>query len=63
MFVRCKRRFKDGKEHRYWSVVDNVRVRGGWIVQRHVLHLGEVDDIQRAAARSSSRNSRRHLNT
>ena len=29
MFVRCKRRFKDGKEHRYWSVVENVRVRGG----------------------------------
>ena len=29
MFVRCKRRFRDGKEHRYWSVVENVRVRGG----------------------------------
>ena len=29
MFVRCKKRFKDGKEHRYWSVVENVRVRGG----------------------------------
>ena len=26
MFVRCKKRFKDGKEHRYWSVVENVRV-------------------------------------
>ena len=25
MFVRAKRRFKDGKEHRYWSVVDNRR--------------------------------------
>ena len=24
MFVRCKKRFKDGKEHRYWSVVENV---------------------------------------
>ena len=22
MFVRAKRRFKDGKEHRYWSVVE-----------------------------------------
>ena len=28
MFVRCKMRRKDGKEHRYWSVVENVRVRG-----------------------------------
>ena len=33
MFVRCKKRFKDGKEHRYWSVVENVRVSGGRVVQ------------------------------
>ena len=49
MFVRCKRRFKDGKEHRYWSVVENVRARGGRVVQRHVLYLGEINDSQRAA--------------
>ena len=49
MFVRCKRRFKDGKEHRYWSVVENVRVRGGRVVQSHVLYLGEINDSQRAA--------------
>ena len=50
MFVRCKRRFKDGKEHRYWSVVENVRVRGGRrVVQRHILYLGEINDNQRAA--------------
>ena len=49
MFVRCKKRFKDGKEHRYWSVVENVRVRGGRVVQRHVLYLGEINDNQRAA--------------
>ena len=49
MFVRCKKRFKDGKEHRYWSVVENVRVRGGRVVQRHVLYLGEINDSQRAA--------------
>ena len=49
MFVRCKRRFKDGKEHRYWSVVENVRVRGGRVVQRQVLYLGEINDSQRAA--------------
>ena len=29
MFVRCKKRFKDGKEHRYWSVVENCSVSGG----------------------------------
>ena len=49
MFVRCKRRFKDGKEHRYWSVVENVRVSGGRVVQRQVLYLGEINDSQRAA--------------
>ena len=49
MFVRCKRRFKDGKEHRYWSVVESVRVHGGRVVQRQVLYLGEINDNQRAA--------------
>ena len=49
MFVRCKMRRKDGKEHRYWSVVENVRVRGGRVVQRQVLYLGEINDSQRAA--------------
>ena len=49
MFVRCKKRFKDGKEHRYWSVVENVRVRGRRVVQRQVLYLGEINDSQRAA--------------
>ena len=49
MFVRCKKRFKDGEEHRYWSVVENVRVSGGRVVQRQVLYLGEINDSQRAA--------------
>ena len=49
MFVRCKKRFKDGKEHRCWSVVENVRVRGGRVVQRHVLYLGEINDSHRTA--------------
>ena len=50
MFVRCKKRFKDGKEHRYWSVVENVRVpRGRRVVQHHVLYLGGINDSQRAA--------------
>ena len=49
MFLRHKRRRKDGKEHRYWSIVENRRVTGGRTVQRHVLYLGEINDSQRAA--------------
>ena len=49
MFVRAKRRFKDGKEHRYWSVVENCRSPDGRVVQRQVLYLGEINDSQRAA--------------
>ena len=41
MFLRSKTRKKDGKEHRYWSVVENRRVAGGRVVQRHVLYLGD----------------------
>ena len=48
-FVRCKKRFKGGKEHRYCSVVENVRVSGGRVVQRQVLYLGEINDSQCAA--------------
>jgi hypothetical protein len=33
----------DGKQHRYWSVVENTRVAGGRVVQRHVLYLGEIN--------------------
>jgi transposase len=49
MFLRHKRRRKDGKEHRYWSIVENRRVSGGRTVQRQVLYLGEINDSQQAA--------------
>jgi hypothetical protein len=49
MFVRFNRRFKDGKEHRYWSIVENKRCAGGKVVQRQVLYLGEINDGQREA--------------
>ena len=49
MFLRHKLRRKDGKEHRYWSIVENRRVSGGRTVQRHVLYLGEINDSQHAA--------------
>jgi len=29
MFLRANKRFKDGKQHRSWSVVENRRVAGG----------------------------------
>jgi Transposase DDE domain len=49
MFLRCSTRRKNGKEHRYWSVVENKRCAGDKIVQRHVLYLGEINDHQQAA--------------
>src|SRR6516162_7317566 len=53
MFLRCKVRRKDGKRHRYWSVVENTRIAGGRVVQRHVLYLGEINDSQELAWRRS----------
>jgi transposase len=49
MFLRANKRFKDGKEHRYWSVVENRRVAGGRSVQKTLLYLGEINDTNRAA--------------
>jgi hypothetical protein len=51
MFLRCKTRRKDGKEHRSWSLVENRRVGGNRVVQRQVLYLGEINDSQQAAWR------------
>jgi transposase len=53
MFLRATTRKKDGKEHRYWSVVENRRVAGGRVVQRHVLYLGEINSSQELAWRKS----------
>jgi len=46
MFLKCNVRVKDGKEHRYWSIVENRRCAGGKVVQRAVLYLGEINDSQ-----------------
>ncbi len=53
MFLRATIRRKDGKDHRYWSVVENRRVAGDRIVQRHVLYLGEINSSQELAWRRS----------
>lgn len=47
MFLRFNRRFKDGKEHRYWNIVESRRCAGRKVVQRQVLYLGEINDNQR----------------
>jgi transposase len=49
MFLRFNRRFKDGKEHRYWNIVESKRCAGGRVVQRQVLYLGEINDSQHEA--------------
>src|SRR5918992_3087978 len=49
MYLRCNRRFKDGKEHCYWNIVEAKRCADGRVVQRQVLYLGEINDSQREA--------------
>jgi hypothetical protein len=46
MFLRFHARIKDGKDHRYWSVVENRRCGRGKVVQRQVLYLGGINDSQ-----------------
>ena len=53
MFLRCSTRKKDGKEHRYYSIVENKRVADGRVVQRHVLYLGEINSSQELGWRKS----------
>jgi transposase len=53
MFLRCHKRSKDGKEHRYYSVEESRRLQSGQVVQRRVLYLGEINDSQQAAWRKT----------
>ena len=53
MFLRCSTRKKNGKEHRYWSIVENRRVADGRVLQRHVLYLGEISGGQQEAWQKS----------
>lgn len=47
MYLKAHRRFKDGKDHFYWSIVESRRCAGGRVLQRHVLYLGEINDSQK----------------
>jgi len=49
MYLKCHRRIKDGKEHRYWSIAEKRRLSGNRVVDRHVLYLGEINGSQREA--------------
>src|SRR5277367_7108159 len=51
MFLRRVERRKNGKTHFYWSVVENKRLDGGRVAQRHVLYLGEINSSQAEAWR------------
>src|SRR6266567_190431 len=53
MFLRSTNRKKDGKDHRYFSIVENRRLPGGRTAQRTVLYLGEINDQQQAAWRKT----------
>jgi len=53
MFLRSTTRNKNGKSHRYFSIVENKRLANGRITQRHVLYLGEINESQQSAWRQS----------
>jgi transposase len=54
MYLRHTTRKKDGKVHRYWSLVRSVRV-GRRVIQQTVAHLGELDERGRLEARALGR--------
>jgi transposase len=49
MFLRSVTRKKNGKVHRYFSVVENKRLADRRVVQRHLLYLGEINSSQESA--------------
>jgi transposase len=53
MFLRSHTRIKDGKEHRYYTVVESRRLQSGKVAQRQVLYLGEINDSQQASWRKT----------
>src|SRR5262245_11689571 len=50
MYLRHTTRKKDGKVHRYWRLVQSVRI-GRRVIQKTVVHLGELDEAGRLKAR------------
>jgi transposase len=54
MYLRHTIRKKDGKVHRYWTLVRSVRV-GRRVIQQTVAHLGELDEQGRVEAQRLAR--------
>jgi transposase len=46
MFLKAHKRFKDGKHHVYYSLTESLRISRKRVVQRTVLHLGELNTTQ-----------------
>ena len=46
MFLKRRTRTKAGKSHTYYSVCESLRVSRDRVVQRQVLHLGELNTTQ-----------------
>jgi transposase len=42
MFLKPNKRFKDGKEHVYYTLNESIRISKRRVVQRTILHLGEL---------------------
>jgi hypothetical protein len=53
MYLRSNKRLKDGKEHRYYTVVESRRLSSGRVAQKQVLYLGEINDSQQTAWRKT----------
>lgn len=49
LFLRRYRRHKNGKDHAYWSIVENSRSPSGKVLQRQVIYLGELTQAQHQA--------------
>jgi hypothetical protein len=46
VFLKTHRIFKDGKHHIYYSLCESLRVSRKRVLQRRVLHLGELNTTQ-----------------
>ena len=49
LFLRRHLRHKNGKDHTYWSLVENRRSPSGKVIQRQAIYLGELDRAQHQA--------------
>jgi hypothetical protein len=56
MFLRATNRKKDGKDHRYFSVVENRRLSSGKTVQRTVLYLARMFHTEGGLVRRPGQN-------